>query len=457
MLRVHIPHPTMPPRTDAAHPTAEPQLLRAVGVLGLAASIVNVTIGGGIFRLPATVAGSLGRAAPLAYLVTVVAMLFVVLVFADAGSRVARTGGPYAYVEVAFGRFAGFLAGVLLWTAGTLALSAVATIFASSLVALVPGLESRFAGAAIVLSVFAFGCAINIRGVRQGTRLNVVATVAKLLPLLLLAVVGVFAARAANLTLDAPPRVGELTRGAMVLVFAFAGIESALTPSGEVRDPARTVPAAVFLAMLLVAVLYVTLQTVAQGILGDELARSATPLADAAGVALGPWGRRLLLAGAAVSMFGYVSGMTLAIPRALFALARDGVLPGALAAVHSVYRTPYVAILVQGAVSALLALTNGFETLAVLSNVAVLLLYGACACAAWVLRRRGVHAAAEVQRDALRIARLAPPVALAVILWLLTSVSRAEWVAVASLLVASCLVYLLRRPAPASADAAMLD
>src|SRR3954466_3421948 len=108
-------------------------LLRVLGTWGLAASIVNVTIGGGIFRLPAGVAGSLGAAAPLAYLVCAVAMGLIVLCFADAGSRVAMTGGPYAYVEVAFGPFVGFLCGVLLWAGLTAAFAAVASFFADSL------------------------------------------------------------------------------------------------------------------------------------------------------------------------------------------------------------------------------------------------------------------------------------------------------------------------------------
>ena len=113
-------------------------LIRAIGTLGLAAGIVNITIGGGIFRLPALVAGSLGAAAPLAYLVCAAAMGLIVLCIADAGSRVSLTGGPYAYVGTAFGPYAGFLSGVLLWSAGTFATAAVSTVLASGIGQLVP-------------------------------------------------------------------------------------------------------------------------------------------------------------------------------------------------------------------------------------------------------------------------------------------------------------------------------
>ena len=120
-----------PPRTG-------PTLIRAVGLWALAASIFNVTVGAGIFRLPGLGAEMLGAAAPLAYLICAVAMGLIVLCFAEAGSRVARTGGPYAYVEVVFGPFAGFLAGVLLWLMGTLAMAGVSIFFFGNLASVAP-------------------------------------------------------------------------------------------------------------------------------------------------------------------------------------------------------------------------------------------------------------------------------------------------------------------------------
>src|SRR5918995_1265270 len=120
--------------SDRGAPVAEGErgLARAIGRWGLAAGIVNVTIGGGIFRLPAGVAAEVGAGAPLAYLACTVAMGLIVLCFADAGSRVSMTGGPYAYVGTAFGGYAGFLSGVLLWMLGTFATAAVSTVLASS-------------------------------------------------------------------------------------------------------------------------------------------------------------------------------------------------------------------------------------------------------------------------------------------------------------------------------------
>src|SRR5215204_3006924 len=123
--------------------TSDESLVRGIGTLALAAAIVNITIGGGIFRLPGNIASSLGAAAPIAYLVCAGAMALIVLCIADAGSRVPLTGGPYAYVGAAFGPYAGFISGVLLWMLGTFATAAVANVFASSLGLLVPTLAGR--------------------------------------------------------------------------------------------------------------------------------------------------------------------------------------------------------------------------------------------------------------------------------------------------------------------------
>ncbi len=431
----------------------ESSLIRAVGAWGLAASIINVTIGGGIFRLPAAVASSLGSGAPVAYLVCAGAMGMIALCFAEAGSRVALTGGPYAYVEVAFGPFAGFLAGVLVWLLGTLAVAAVSTIFADSIGALAPHLDGTASRALILVAIFVLLAGVNIRGVRQGVLLNAVATVAKLLPLLVLIVAGVFAVRPVNLEWTAGPPPGAVARTSILLIFAFSGIESALVPSGEIKEVRRTVPRAILVAMVAITLLYLALQMVAQGVLGPDLGSQRAPLAETAARVFGPWGRTLLLASATVSMFGYVSGMTLAVPRALFAFGRDGYLPRQVAAIHPRFRTPHVAIVLQSALVCSLAITNGFERLAILANLATLILYGGCCLAAWELRRRGV----QTGGPPLRVpgSGLIPFVACVAIAWLLTSVTPQEWAVAAGVLVTASSLFLATRRRRARAGAAL--
>src|SRR6476469_6562319 len=215
--------------TDGGGRSGDRGLARVIGTWGLAAGIVNVTVGGGIFRLPAGVAAAVGPAAPLAYLACTVAMGLIVLCFAEAGSRVAMTGGPYAYIETAFGPFVGFVSGAMLWVCITLALSAVSTFFADSMLALVPALGATGRRIALVV-VLAVLTAANVRGTGGVTRFNAIATVAKLLPLVLLVLVGLVVMRWSNLAWHEAPSAASVSRGSVLLIFAFLGVESALVP-----------------------------------------------------------------------------------------------------------------------------------------------------------------------------------------------------------------------------------
>jgi amino acid transporter len=416
-------------------------LVRAIGTLALAAGIVNIMIGGGIFRLPSLVAGSLGPAAPIAYIVCAAAMGLIVLCMADAGRRVPLTGGPYAYVAAAFGPYAGFVCGVLLWMLGSFAGAAVTTVFAASVGLLVPALSGRMEPVTMV-AVLLLWSLVNIRGVKLGARLNTTVTIAKLLPLLLFVIAGPFFIDVANLRVASAPAAAPVARTSLFLIFAFAGIECALVPSGEVRDSQRSVPRAIAIAMIGVTILYITVQVVAQGILGSRLASATTaPLADAAAVSLGGAAQSLVLAGAAISMFGNIGGMILAMPRLVYALARDGALPRGLAAVHPRYLSPYRAIATQSLVTLALALSGTFERLAVLANVSALALYFACALAAWRLRRLLPEPAGSGMLG--RLHGAVPWLACLVIAWLFTGVTPGEWAAFAAVLVAGSLIYAL--------------
>jgi len=419
-----------------------------MGTFGLAAAIVNITIGGGIFRLPANVAGSLGAAAPVAYLVCAVAMGLIVLCIADAGSRVSLTGGPYAYVGTAFGAYAGFISGLLLWMLGTFAGAAVATVFAASISQLVSAQGGAAANAIVLVAVFAFWTLINLRGAGLAARLNTVATVAKLLPLIFLAVAGLFFVNPDNLAWTAAPVAADVARTSLLLIFAFAGIESALAPSGEVRDPARTVPRAIALAMIGITAIYLLLQVVAQGILGTGLAQATTsPLADAANVAMGGWARSLLLVGASVSMFGYLGGITFSMPRMIFAFASDGFLPRRFAAVHLQYHAPSAAIITQSLITLALALSGTFERLALLANVSALVLYLGCALASWKLRSTGVTINGQAPFR-VPFGAVIPWVTCLVIAWLLTGLAQQEWMAFGACVAIGSLLYVARSKRP---------
>src|SRR5213080_879069 len=375
------------------HAATQPALRRVIGVRGLAAAIFNITVGAAIFVLPAHVAGNLGAAAPLAYLVCAVATALVALCIAEAGSRVARSGGPYAYVGTALGPYAGFLCGVLLWLGITLAMGAVATVFADAVGGLQPGLGGPLPRAVLLIAAYGGLAVVNIRGTALGSQVSGIATVAKIVPLIAFVALGLSHVRAENLALGSFPSLSRLGESGLLLMFAFFGMESALQVSGEVRDAARAVPHAIALGVMCVGVLYIAVQLVAQGILGSALAAPETakaPLAAAAVQFAGQTGATLILIAMVVSTFGFMTATMLSTPRTLFALAADGYLPRPVAAVHRAHHTPHVAIAIQGVIVCAIAITGTYVKLAIVADVAVLLVYLACSLAVWRLRRLDV-------------------------------------------------------------------
>jgi APA family basic amino acid/polyamine antiporter len=369
------------------------QLVRGIGLPALTANIVNSTIGAGIFVLPAAMVSVLGPAAPLAFVCCAVAMTLFVTCFAIAGSRVSLTGGLYAYVEVAFGRYVGFLAGMLYCLTAVCAVAGVVNIFVSSVAGLVPLLGHPVVRVVVIAFVYGILVLINVRGVREGAGAVTVVTIAKLLPILLFLCVGIFFIHPSKITWSVWPSSKALGDSVVLLMFAFVGIEVALIPSGEVKNPVRTVPRSAYLALILTTLIYIMIQLVAQGTLGTDLANyPKAPLAESAAVFLGNIGRTILLAGATISAFGFVTSDILSSPRMLFAFGRDGSLPAWFAHVHPRYRSPDVAIFSYTVIAFALSVAGTFERMAVLSNVAVLLMYLLCCAACWFLVQRNVRA-----------------------------------------------------------------
>ncbi len=423
-------------------------LRRGIGAFGLAAATVNAVIGAGIFSLPAGMARAAGPYALVAYLLCALAMAAVVLCFAEAGSRVPTSGGPYGTVEAAFGPLPGFVMGVLLWLAAVLASGGIAAGLADALARFAPALGAPGARMGIIVAVLGGLALVNLAGARFASRLIAAATTVKLLPLLLFVGVGLFFLEPAKLGAGAPPDAAGVGRAVLLSLFAFQGMETALGVSGEVANPARTLPRALIGAMAFVTIAYVAIQLVAQGLLGAGLGASKAPLAD--GMALvDPRLGLLLLAGTAVSLGAWLGSDLLGAPRMLFAFARDGFLPRALGRV-SARHVPANAIIAHALIAIALAVTGTFEELVVLSSLAGCALYiGGCA-AAWRLRQKDVQLAGTPVRlpllglwAMLGIASMATCIALG---------SWAEIGGLAAVIVTSVLLFaLVRRPAPLGA------
>lgn len=423
------------------------QLIRAIGIPGLTANIINSTIGAGIFVLPALVAKGLGPAAPLAFLCCAIAMVLFVTCFAIAGSRVSLTGGLYAYVEVAFGRYVGFLAGVLYGITALGAVAGVVNVLVNSIAIVAPFLGNPVIRIVVMLAVYGLLVGINVRGVRGGAGAVTIVTFAKLLPLLLFIGAGIFFIHPANIGWSAWPSSKSLGDAVILLIFAFVGIEVALIPSGEVKNPAWTVPRAAYLALVLTTIIYIMIQLVAQGTLGSDLANyKDAPLGEAAAKFLGNMGRTTLLAGATISAFGFVTSDILSSPRMIFAFGRDGLLPTWFAHVHPRYRSPDVAIITYAVLAFGLSVSGTFEQLAVLSNVAVLLMYLLCCAACWFLIQRDIRA--DGRPFNFPGMKIVPALAIIAIIWILAHATLWEFEVNGILLVLASIVYLMRAQFP---------
>jgi basic amino acid/polyamine antiporter, APA family len=430
----------MKKKTETA---AEGQLIRALGVPGLTANIVNATIGAGIFAWPATVAAQIGAASPLAYVICGVEMCLFVTSFAMAGSRVSLTGGLYAYVEVAFGRYLGFVAGVLYFLTAILAISGIVALIASSLSALIPALAGPLGRVFIIVFVFLLLTTINIRGVRAGARAVEGLTIIKLAPLLIFVLAGLFFLNPQALAWPGWPRSDLLGRSVLQLLFAFVGVEVALVPSGEINNPARTVPLAIFTALGITTLLYIMIQLVALGVMGDQLGKYGdTALAEAASRFLGNGGRLLMLVGLVVSAFGFAATDILSSPRIIYAFGRDRFLPHWFGRVHPRFHTPHVAIISYAIMGFALSFWSTFQKLAVLSNTAVLLLYILCCLAALQLKRR------DVRGDGVPFgfpgATVVPIAAIGVIIWILAHATIEELVITGGCVAVASVLFLIR-------------
>ena len=434
---------------DSPGEVADTGLIRAIGVRGLSANVVNNVVGSGIFVLPGVVAATMGASAIVAYFVCAIAIGLIGLTFSEAGSRVSAPGGTYAYAEAAFGPYIGFLSGVLFWLSQFVASAAIATVFAGSIAAVAPSLGGFLPRAVILVVLYGGLAVVNIRGVRTGMDIVEVITAAKLLPLILLVLVGAFFITPAHLAWKSMPTFAQIGSTSLLLIFAFTGVEGALTSSGEVKDPSRTVPRAILIGLGAVSLLYIAIQLVAQGVLGPDLALNQdAPLVAVAARAFGPAGRILLGIGAAISTFGYVSGDILTTPRLLFAFARDGFLPRQLATVHPRFHSPTVAIVVYATLCCVLAITGSFRTLVILSTVSILMVYLLTCVASIRLTRLDVRdvGAPFVLPGGPAI----PLISCGVVVWMLTSASRREFISVAVAMVVASVLYMIR-PRPGAA------
>ncbi|MGH8496972.1 MAG: APC family permease [Gammaproteobacteria bacterium] len=366
---------------------SHPPLLRVVSRWQIVALSINDVIGSGVYLLPAAAAMLLGSASVLAVPAAGLCVLLVVLCFAEAGSLFDRPGSGYVYTRAAFGELVGFEVGWMTWVARVASAAGLSAGFAQALTAIWPGADTGAGRAAAITVPLLVLTAINIAGVKHGARTAVVLVVGKVLPLLFLIAIGLFAMRWDAFLPVPAPEYESLGEAALLLLFAYAGFENTAAAAGEFKDPRRDVPFALLIMIGTVTVIYTLIQLVSLGLV-PNLPESATPLAEAAGGLIGPAGVWLLTIGAVLSILGTNNNTVLAGARYLFALGESRRMPVVFAGVHPRFRTPWIALITQTAVALPLALSGTFVELAALSVIARMATYIGTAAAVPVLRRR---------------------------------------------------------------------
>lgn len=417
--------------------SAEPTLLRAVSRWQIVGLALNDVIGSGIYLLPAAVAGLLGAGGVWAILLAGAAVTLLVLCYAQASSYFDQPGGSYLYAREAFGSLVGFEVGWMTWLTRVASAAALSNGLAQAVAAFWPVAATGVGKWSIVIGSLGLLTVVNVIGVRAAARSAATLAVAKMLPLLAFVAVGVFFVDWSRALVWQAPPLGNLGEGALLLLFAYAGFENTPAAAGEYRNPRRDVPFALVTMIVLVTLTYAAVQVVAQGAL-PGLAASASPLADAAGGFAGPVAALLVTVAAAISILGTNGNTMLFGPRYLYALALDGFGPRALARVHPRFRTPALAVWVQGGLALVLALTGSFVQLALLSVIARLITYMGTCAALLVLQPRFAGRA-----DALVLpgGRLIPLLALLLSSSLLAAAGRQQLVAAALALVVGAVIH----------------
>jgi amino acid transporter len=420
-------------------------LRREIGVRALTLAILNIIVGTGIFVLPALIAETLGAASIVAYIVCGVLISLIALCFSEVGSKVTVTGGAYAYIEAAFGPFAGFVANYMFWFGSSVfSDAAVANGLFDTLKLIFPSINNEIFRVIFFALLFGGMTLINIRSLKGGVRFIEFAAVGKLIPLILFVVIGAGFVSTKNLAWASMPSLTSIGSASLLLFFAFIGMETPVTNGGEIKNPKRTLPLAIFFGISLVLILYISIQLVTQGILGNSiLQHKTTPLAAAAAIVFGTAGASIILIATIISMLGYIGGEILSIPRILYAGARNRQLPKIFSAVHPKFLTPYYAIIVYAFLDFVISVSGELQQLIIIASASILLIYLGVVLATIKLRKKTSANAEKTFRIPGGI--LIPFLAVCVIVWLLAHLSKKEFLYEGIFIAVFCLMYVVMK------------
>lgn len=367
--------------------TPEADLVRGIRRWDLVAIAINGIIGAGIFGLPSKVYALIGTYSLIAFVACALVVALIILCFAEVSSRFEETGGPYLYAREAFQPAVAFEIGWLFWLVRITAFAANCDLLIKYLSFFWTPATLPAWRASIIVLVVVMLAVINFLGIRQAAIVSNLFTVGKLVPIIIFIAAGLFFLNPQAYAPGPAPTTAAFSQSVLLLVYAFTGFEMATIPAGEIRDPQRSLPRALLIAILVVAVLYILIQVVCVGTL-PGLAQSQKPLADAGSQFLGSAGGAIISAGAVVSIVGNLNILLLSGSRLPFAMAEQKQLPAFVGSIHKRFFTPYVAILITAGFMLVLTLKSSFLTALTISVIARLVTYGSTCLALPLFRTR---------------------------------------------------------------------
>ena len=418
-------------------------LRRDIGFFGAAFLVLNAMIGAGIFALPGKVAVNAGLLSPWLFLAVGIVFLAVVLTFAELASYFRDSGGPVLYATYAFGPLAGFGTGWILFLSRMTAFAANANVMAIYLGSLFPWFGEGV-GRTAVISIVTLGLTYaNILGVKDGVRTMGFFTVLKILPLVLLVLLGLQHVTTGTLIPSASSVISDLGGTTLLLIYAYVGFETMAVTAGETSEPRRVLPRALMRTVIGTGLLYFLIVLVFIAVIPEDTYSDAT-LVDVGRALAGPVGAIAITLAAVFSIGGNLAGTMIAAPRLIFALAENRLLPAWFGNVHPKYATPDHSILVMGGLALVMALTGSFVELAVASSLSRMLSYILCIASLPIIRNR----ASDAMRDRayrIRGGYLVPLLGLAICLWLTAQATAENWRTVGILLAIGFVLYALER------------
>lgn len=406
-------------------------------------------IGSGIFALPGAVAERAGLLSPVMFIAAGLLIIVVVLAFAELGSYFRDSGGPALYATKAFGPLIGFSTSWVYYISRIASTAANSHALALYLGVVWPWFDTTWGHRVVVVVVLAALTLINVRGVKDSVRTLALFTFFKVVPLLMLILLGLQFVSPDVLFPEPLPTIDDPGGTMLLLIYAYIGFEALSMTAGETKQPRRTIPWALVWSVIAVAGLYYLIMLVYVAVLPDELDSGAT-LADVARRIAGPVGAVVIALTAAASITGNLSGSLLAGPRLTLSMAEQGLVPAWIGTVHPKFLTPANSIMLLGGLAMLVALTGTFVKLAIASSLARLIAYGVSIAALPVIRRAADE---ETRKNAFRLpgGYLVPAIALGLCVWMASYSSAESWRFIAVLLVAGFLIYGIERVAQARA------